>query len=80
MPISPYSVSDAYYYFVAEVAKRVGAKAPRARIGALAYADVLAPPRKLGKLPGNVWIEVCQYGSRNLPVSSPAKSTHPLRP
>ena len=74
VPISPYSVSDAYYYFVAEVAKRVGARAPAVRIGALAYADVHAPPRKLKKLPDNVWVEVVQYGSRNLPMSSPANA------
>ena len=74
VPISPYMVSDAYYYFVAEVAKRVAAKAPRVRIGALAYADVHSPPRKLDKLPDNVWVEVVQYGSRNLPMSSPANA------
>jgi hypothetical protein len=74
VPISPYMVSDAYYYFVTEVAKRVGAAAPRARIGALAYADVHAPPRNLDKLPDNVWVEVCQYGSRNLPMSTPANA------
>ena len=74
VPISPYMVSDAYYYFVTEVAKRVGATAPHARIGALAYADVHAPPRNLDSLPDNVWVEVCQYGSRNLPVSSPANA------
>lgn len=74
VPLSPYYVSDAYYTFVAEVARRVAAKAPRVRIGALAYADVHAPPRKIDKLPDNVWVEVVQYGSRNLPMSSPANA------
>jgi hypothetical protein len=74
VPISPYTVSDAYYYFVAEVAKRVATKAPGVRIGALAYADVHSPPRKLDRLPDNVWVEVVQYGSRNLPMSSPANA------
>ncbi len=72
VPGMPYMVSDAYYYFVSEVAKLVAPKAPNVQIFALAYADVLAPPRKIDRLPDNVLVEVCQYGSRNLPMSSPA--------
>ena len=71
VPGTSFVASDAYYYFVSEVAKRVAARAPCARIGALAYADAHAPPRKIDKLPDNVWVEVVQYGSRNLPMSSP---------
>lgn len=74
VPGMDYLVSDAYYHFVAEVAKRVGATAPNARIGALAYADVLTAPRQIAKLPANVWVEVCQYGARNLLMSSPANA------
>jgi len=74
VPGMPYTVSDAYYYFVSEVAKRVAAKAPNVTIGALAYADVLAAPRKIEKLSDNIVVEVCQYGSRNLPMSSPANA------
>jgi hypothetical protein len=74
VPGMNYMVSDAYYHFVAEVAKRVAVKAPQARVGFLAYADVLSPPRKIGKLPDNVWGVICQYGSRNLPMSSPANA------
>lgn len=74
VPGMDYMVSDAYYYFVSEVAKQVAARAPNARIGALAYSDVLTPPRKLEKLPDNTWVMVCQYGSRNLPMSRPANA------
>ena len=74
VPGMAYMVSEAYYYFVSEVAKRVGAKAPLVRIGALAYADAHAPPRKIDRLPDNVWVDVVQYGSRNLPMSSPANA------
>ena len=74
VPISPYMVSDAYYHFVSEVAKRVGTKAPHVRVGAMAYADTHAAPRKIARLPDNVWVEVVQYGSRNLPMSSPANA------
>ncbi|MCY3017669.1 MAG: DUF4838 domain-containing protein, partial [Planctomycetota bacterium] len=74
VPGMNYTVSDAYYYFVSEIGKRIADKAPGARIDALAYADALTPPRKIEKLPDNVWVQVCQYGSRNLPMSSPANA------
>ena len=74
VPGMDYMVSDAYYHFIAEVAKLVAPKAPGVRIDALAYADTLLPPRNIAKLPDNVWVQVCQYGSRNLPMSSPANA------
>ena len=66
--------SDAYYYFVAEVAKGIRAARPKVRIQALAYANVHSPPRKIGRLPDNVMVEVCQYGVPDLPMSSPANA------
>lgn len=72
VPGMPYIVSDAYYHFVAEVARRVGVQAPHVRIRALAYADAHAPPRRIDRMPDNVIVELVQYGSRNLPFSSPA--------
>ena len=66
--------SDAYYYFVAEVAKGIRATRPKVRIQALAYANVHSPPRKIDHLPDNVLVEVCQYGAPDLPMSSPANA------
>ena len=59
--------SDAYYYFVAEVAKGIRAARPKVRIQALAYANVHSPPRKIDRLPDNVMVEVCQYGAPTCP-------------
>lgn len=75
-PDVPYSAyptywgSDCYYRFVCEVAKRVQKEAPQVSFGALAYANVLVPPRQIEKFPDNVVVQVCQYGATNLPVSA----------
>ncbi|MBF0244528.1 MAG: DUF4838 domain-containing protein, partial [Planctomycetes bacterium] len=74
VPGMNYMISDAYFHFVSEVGKLIADKAPGARIDALAYADATIPPRNIEKLPDNVWVTVVQYGSRNLPMSSPANS------
>jgi len=70
-----FMASDAYYHFVAEVAKALRAERPKVRILALAYANVHSPPRKIGRLPDNVTVEVCQYGEPNLPIDSRSNST-----
>jgi hypothetical protein len=75
VPGMDYVISDTYFYFVSEVGKLIADRAPGVRIDALAYADALMPPRKIDKLPDNVWVQVCQYGSRNLPMSSPANAS-----
>jgi hypothetical protein len=64
-------VSESYYYFVSEVARRIEKKLPQVRIIALAYANYHRPPAKLERLPDNVIVDVCQYGARNLPLESP---------
>ena len=69
-----YYASDAYYHFVCEVAKRVATRAPNVTVGALAYANVLAPPRKIETFPANVVVQVCQYWATNLPVTAPANA------
>ena len=74
VPGMNYTVSDAYFHFASEVGKRIAGPAPGARIDVLAYSDDTMPPRKIDKLPDNVWVTVCQYGSRNLPMSSPANA------
>jgi hypothetical protein len=79
------SQSGAYYYFVNEVAKRVKQLRPDLPIvvGALAYADVLLPPPIDASNPyfkpgfhfeDNVRVEVCLYGSPNLPLDAPANA------
>lgn len=69
--MSAKSASDIYYYFVAEVAKRVQLACPTVRFGALAYADCFRPPDKIDRLPDNVVVEVCQYGAPGLPMDAP---------
>ncbi len=76
-PVLPYCAnptfmaSDAYYYFVAAVADGIRAARPHVRIRALAYANVLSPPRKIARLPDNVIVEVCHYVAPNLPMDAP---------
>ena len=72
--LMPFVVSDAYYYLVSEVAKGIRQARPKVRIFALAYADVLPPPRKIEKLPDNVTVEICHLGAPELPMSSPVNA------
>ncbi len=66
--------SDVYYTFIKNVAERVYAVMPKVRIRALAYAENHKAPRFIDHLPPNVIVEVCQYGSRNLPMESPVNA------
>ena len=66
--------SDGYYHFVCEVAQRVRKAAPQVTLGALAYANVTVPPRKIATFPDNVVVQVCQYGAPNLPLDAPANA------
>ena len=75
--IRPFEASDAYYYMVAQVANGIRPTRPGVRIFALAYADLLEPPRKLARLPDNVTVEICALGAPELPMSSPLNE--PLR-
>lgn len=65
------SFSDGYYKFVNDVAGLVKQSNPSATVGALAYADLLQPPQNITRLGDNVHVEICLYGSPNLPVKSP---------
>ena len=69
--ICPFEASDAYYFLVSEVAKGIRKPRPKVRILALAYADLLEPPRKIDKLPDNVTVEISNLGAPELPMSSP---------
>ena len=75
--LMPFMVSDAYYNLVAEVAKGIRPARPKVWIFALAYADVLAPPRKIEKMPDNVTVEICHLGAPELPMTSPVNG--PMR-
>jgi hypothetical protein len=73
------SYSGMYYSFVTAVANRVQQLSPSSvpLVGALAYADLFAPPTNipaLAKFPTNVQVEVCLYGAPNLFMSAPANS------
>jgi len=68
----PFCASDAYYYFVSEVAKGIQKERPKLRLLALAYADLLDPPRKIEKMPDNVTVEICHLGAPELPMTDPA--------
>jgi hypothetical protein len=65
--IKQYGISwaGAYYQFISSVANI----ATNQIIGGLAYADVFQPPTV--PYPSNVLMEVCLYGSPNLPMTSP---------
>ena len=68
------NVSDAFYHFVSEVAKRIQAKLPKVQIRCLAYANYHKPPRKIEKMPDNVRVQVCLYGAMTLPLTHPANA------
>lgn len=68
------SYSGMYYSFVTAVANQVQQMGSSALVGALAYADVFLPPTNLAPLvtfPTNVQVQVCLYGSPNLPMTAP---------
>jgi len=52
--------SDSYYYFINEVAKRVGKVYPDRYISLYGYWGVELPPRKIKKLPDNVVVQITQ--------------------
>jgi len=73
------SYSGSYFTFVTGVANAVQQLSPSSvpLVGALAYADVFLPPTNIPSLssfPTNVQVEVCLYGSPNLPMNAPANS------
>lgn len=66
----PYSVSGDYYDFICGVASGIQTAIPGAKVGALAYSNTHLPPQR-GTFPSNVLVDICMYGARNLPLSSP---------
>jgi hypothetical protein len=60
--------SGAYYTMISQVANQVK-NVPGAMVGGLAYSDVYLPPNFT--LPTNVQVEVCMYGSPNIPMTAP---------
>jgi hypothetical protein len=68
------SYSGAYYSFVTAVANQVEQMGCNVLVGALAYSDAFAPPANITNFPANVWVEICQYGAPNLPMSASANA------
>ncbi len=67
----PWSVSGDYYDFIRAIAEGIREEIPEATVGAMAYSNTHLPPEAAPPLPDNVLVDVCMYGSRNLPLSSP---------
>ncbi len=66
-----YNVSGDYFDFIRAIANGVTSNLPDAKIGAMAYSNTHRPPADPTPLPTNVLLDICMYGARNLPVSSP---------
>lgn len=67
----PYAVSGDYYDFICHIAEGVRQAIPEAKVGAMAYSNTHLPPERTTPFPSNVLVDVCLYGARNLPMSSP---------
>ena len=68
----PRVVSGPYFHFIAEVARRVREARPQVAIEALAYADYTPAPANVERFPDNVFVAICVYGVRNLPLGTAA--------
>jgi hypothetical protein len=64
-------VSGDYFDFVRAIAEGIREAIPEALVGAMAYSNTHLPPTNQPPLPASVLVEVCIYGARNLPMSSP---------
>ena len=68
----PHVVSGDYYDFICHIAEGIQEALPEAKVGAMAYSNThLAPTNRASAFPSNVLVDICQYGARNLPMSSP---------
>lgn len=67
----PYVVSGDYFDFIRAIANGVGTALPDAKVGGMAYSNTHMPPEGMDPLPSNVLVDICMYGARNLPLSSP---------
>lgn len=67
----PYAVSGDYFDFIRAIAEGIRDAIPEAVVGAMAYSNTHLPPTNQPPLPDNVLVEICLYGARNLPMSSP---------
>ncbi len=63
--------SGDYYDFIRAIADGIRNEIPEAIVGAMAYSNTHLPPTNHPPLPENVLVDVCLYGARNLPMSSP---------
>lgn len=67
----PYSVSGDYFDFIRAIASGIAPALPEAKVGGMAYSNTHLPPENMEPLPDNVIVDICMYGARNLPFSSP---------
>ena len=66
------SFSESYFYFINEVAKRLIINRPHMLIQAMAYSNHYRPPKNIKQFSPNVRVQCMVYGSRYLPMESPA--------
>ncbi|MCO5068987.1 MAG: DUF4838 domain-containing protein [Kiritimatiellae bacterium] len=66
-----YNVSGDYFDFIRAIANGIETALPEAKVGAMAYSNTHRPPTHATPLPQNVLLDICMYGARNLPISSP---------
>ncbi|HMP76780.1 MAG TPA: DUF4838 domain-containing protein [Kiritimatiellia bacterium] len=67
----PWAVSGDYYDFIRAIAEGIQNAIPEAIVGAMAYSNTHLPPTNHPPLPDNVLVDICLYGARNLPMTSP---------
>lgn len=66
-----YVVSGDYFDFIRAIANGIRTALPEAKVGGMAYSNTHLPPTNMPPLPTNVIVDICLYGARNLPLSSP---------
>jgi hypothetical protein len=71
---TPFALSNRYWSFLTEVARRIGPHTPDIRVGGFAYEGFVPPPAKFPKLPDNLVVDVVQYGAYNLPLRAPTNA------
>lgn len=67
----PYVVSGDYFDFIRAIASGISTALPDAKVGGMAYSNTHLPPTNMPPLPDNVVVDICLYGARNLPITSP---------
>lgn len=72
-------VSDAYFGFVSEVARRLRRTHPDRRVYCLAYINYVFPPATISELPSNVVVSVAHYRPADYATPVGQDASHPNR-